>query len=289
MWFIYALSFAVLSSISVVIAKKVMISMDQYSYLFVGNFFGFFAQLAILLIFFQIPKIDLVFIYSVLASSAIGSLGGVLAYKAIRESEISLVGPIASFNPVFTALISFFTLKEAISFKEISGIIIIVIGTYLLEISKTKKGLFAPIKGLITHKGVQLSFIAYFLWAVTPTFDKTALFHTQPQTPSFVGLVGVFFSAILYGLLTLKFSKNKLEKIKNNSGLLLLVGILGAVGAVVALTAFGLQKLGLVTAIFKLNVIFSVILGAVLFKEKNIKDRLLGSLVMLAGVILLVT
>lgn len=53
--------------------------------------------------------------------------------------------------------------------------------------------------------------------------------------------------------------------------------------------AFSLTKLGYATAIFTLSMPFTVILGWLFFKEKDIKARFLGSVVMLIGVILLVT
>ena len=65
-------------------------------------------------------------------------------------------------------------------------------------------------------------------------------------------------------------------------------GFLGGVGMTSAFNAFNLGKLGLVTAVFKLSVIFTIVWGAIFFQEKNIRNRLLGSMVMLVGVILLV-
>lgn len=289
MWFFFALTFAIASSFSTIIAKHVMREMDEYAYLLFTGIVTMPFLLAIILYFYQIPRVDSTFFLSLAAATAIGVVGAILAYRAIKISEISLVSPISAFNPVFTAIISFFALGEKIGPKGALGILLIVTGAYLLQVSKTKKGIFAPLVALATHKGVQLSFVAYFIWAVTPTFEKTAIFHTNPQVPPFASLVGMAMSTIIYGFLALKYSSKPIDLAKKYFRFFLLVGLLGGIGMAAAFTAFSLANLGFVTAIFKLSIIFTVILGWLFFKEKDIKDRLLGSLVMLAGVVLLVT
>ena len=287
MWFFFALTFALVTSFTVIIAKRIMKDMDEYSYLWLGAIFSIPFFLAIILFFYQIPKVDGTFFLAIGLSTVLGASGGILAYRAIRISEVSLVIPMAAFNPLFTTIISFFVLAEKLSLKEILGIIIVVIGAYLLQVSKAKEGFFAPIKALATHKGVQLSLVAYFLWAITPVFEKTAIFHTSPRVPPFASMVGTLLSIIFYGFFVAKFSKKTVHFAKKYLRLFLLLGLLGGVGQTAGFTAFSLTNLGSVTAVFKLSTIFTVILGWLFFKEKNIKDRLLGSVVMLFGVFLL--
>ncbi|MFC1626004.1 EamA family transporter [Patescibacteria group bacterium] len=241
-----------------------------------------------ILTFYQIPKIDSIFILSLLVSSSLSVVAALLAYKAIKESDISLVNPISAFNPVFTSLVSFFTLKEVIGVKGALGILFIVVGAYLLQISKFKKGVLEPFKALIVHKGVQMSFLAYFIWSITPIFEKTAILHTTPGVPPFASLIGGLIAIPVYLILVRKEIKSIPFQIKVNFKTLLLIGAVGAVGQTCAYMAFSLTNLGFATAIFKLSMVFTVILGWIFFKEKDIKQRLLGSLVMLIGVTLLI-
>ena len=157
------------------------------------------------------------------------------------------------------------------------------------KLSKSKKGIFGPIKALAKHRGVQLSLLAYLLWAISPTFEKTAIFHTVPQVPPFAPLVGMIGAIVIYTPLVAKLSKKPVVILKRYLKLFVLSGFIGGIGMAAAFIAFSLANLGFVTAVFKLSMIFTVILGWLFFKEKDIKDRLLGSAVMLAGVILLVT
>lgn len=288
MWFPFALTFAVTSSLGVIIAKRVMKEVDEYLYLWLVNIFTLPFLFAIILYFFQIPKIDSIFLSSMGAAVVIGSAGAIFAYRGIRISDVSLVNPISSFNPVFTAIISFLFLGEKLDAQGAAGILLVVIGAYLLNLSKSKKGVFEPFIALAKHKGVQLSFLAYFLWAITPTFEKNAIFHTTPQVPPFASFVGMVGSIIVFTPFVLRFSQKSPQLIKKNFGFFILAGALGGIGLASAFIAFSLTNLGFATSIFKLSMVFTVILGWLFFKE-NIKDRLIGSLVMLIGVYLLAT
>jgi len=289
MWFVYALVFAVTSSFSVLVAKKIMRNVDQYTCLLFSSIFTFPFLLTLSLLFYKVPKIDGPFWFSVVVGTAISVSASILAYKAIRESEISLVNPISAFNPVFTAIISFFTLGERIDLRDMGGILLVVTGAYFLQLSKSKRNVLAPFKALLTHNGVRLSFVAYFLWAITPTFEKTAIFHTFPQNPPFAALAGQVMAIAIFAPLVLRLSKKPLEGVRASWKMFLVIGLLGGVGVTSAFIAYSLSPLGVVTAVFKLSMIIVPILGWLFFKEKDIKERILGSLIMLLGVILLVT
>ena len=289
MWFLYALLFAAITAITIFLAKKIMQETGEYLYLFISNLFALPFLFILILTFYQIPKVDNTFWINTLIAMLLGVIGGILAYKAIRIEDISLVSPIAAFNPVFTALIALIFLNETIIPRGWLGIALICAGAYLLEISKSKEGIFKPLSALFTNRGVQLSFIAYFLWAITPIFQKTAIFHTYPQVPPYTSFIGMIGSVVLLSAIC----KNSLSKAvkftKKYLALFLLLGILGGIGQAAAMLAFASANLGFATAVFKLSIIFIVIVGWIFLKEKNIKDRLIGSSVMLGGVLLLVT
>lgn len=291
MWFFFALAFALISSVGVIIAKKVMQSTDEFFFLFASGIFALPFLIFIILVFYQVPQVDVVFVRSVVISSILGVSGGILAYKAIKIADISLVAPLAAFNPVFTAVLSLIFLGESLEVKGWFGIFLVVLGAYMLQLSKTRKGIFGPLKAMSSNKAVQFSIAAYLIWSISPIFEKTAILHTFPLTPPFIGLASMAITIPTYAILVSKFSKRKniLEGIKKNFTLLLLTGVLGGAGIVAAYTAFSLTNVGFATAVFKTSVLFTVVLGWIFFKEKDIKSRLLGSLVMLAGVFLLVS
>ncbi|MFC1625146.1 EamA family transporter [Patescibacteria group bacterium] len=288
MWFFYAISYALIVSVYLLIYKKILSESDEYLVLLSSAIFTMPVILIIVIFFYGFPQFDSTFIYSSIVSICMGSLAAILAYRALKISDISLVKPISAFNPVFTALISYFALKEIIKPIGWLGIFLVVFGAYILNLKSLKKNLIAPFRTFIKNKGVRLSLIAYFLWSITPIFEKISIKHTFPLTPPFVALVGYFGTSLIYFPLVIKKSKNPIKIVIKNLKLFIIGGILAGIAQSFAYITFSLTSLGIATAVFKTSIIFTVLIGSVFFKEKNIIQRFIGSLVMLAGVVLLV-
>jgi len=288
MWFLFAFSFALITSVNLMIAKKLMQDMNEYLLLWLSGILTLPFLFFIVVFFYQIPKLDMTFWANILVIIILNSFAAVFAYKAIKISDVSLVSPISAFNPVFTAIISYIFLQELLSSKGVIGITLVCVGAYILQLSKKSKGLLEPLRALLRHKGVQLSMAAYFIWAITPVFQKTAIFHTTPSVPPFASMMGLVGTTLIFTSPAIKFSENWLPLARRHIKLLILLGLLGGVGQTVAFIAFSLTNLGFATAVFKLSIIFSVLFGWIFLKEQNIKERILGSMVMLLGVILLV-
>jgi drug/metabolite transporter (DMT)-like permease len=222
-------------------------------------------------------------------AGVLDALAFIASTIAIKRSSISLLAPISSFNPVFTTLFAIVGLGEIPTFTRLLGIIIVVIGAYLLNIQDLKEGILMPFKKLFADKSVQLFLFANVIWGLTPIFQKQALLSTMPHAPLFVSLIGFFVMTISI----LPFVYNQLPKISGfivqnyNVMWFVLIALGGVTSTAAAFTVFSLTNVGYATAVFKLSVLFTVLGGAFFFKEKNIKQRLFASVVMLLGTMLL--
>lgn len=246
--------------------------------------------LFIFVMYFGFPKILPNFYLTIFIAGVLDIIAFVLEFKSIKLSNISLLAPMASFNPVFTALIAMVFLGEGLSPLKFSGILIIVLGSYLLHVKDIKSGLLVPFKNLFADKGVKLFLVANLLWSITPIFQKQAIFQTSPKMPVLAAFfdqsVIVFFTTFW---VIFQLRKRKLSfPIKDHLPLFLIIAVFGAIGGWVGLTAFSLTNVAYVTAVFKLSTLFTIIFGAIFFKEGRIGERLLGASVMILGTILLV-
>ena len=289
MWFWLALTFAFLVSIISLISKIILRKADEYVVAWVSAWIGLPVLLLIILKFFQIPQVDSVFWLATLCSSSLNVIAGIFLYRAMKLTDLSLIAPISAFNPVFTTLVSFFTLGETPSLRGALGVGIIVLGAYLLQFKALREGFLAPFKRLFSHKGVVLFLISNLIWAITPTFEKTAIFHTKPEVPSFVSLIGGIFLSLGFLPIMLKKSKAPLVQFRAHLKLFVIIGALGGIASFAGFTAFSLTNLGYATAIFKLSMVFTTVWGYLFLKEPGIKERFLGAAVMFGGVILLVS
>lgn len=62
--------------------------------------------------------------------------GAVLMMIAFRFGDLSVLHPLLSFGYIFAVLIGSYFLKEQIGFKEIIGIIMIVLGAVLISVER---------------------------------------------------------------------------------------------------------------------------------------------------------
>ena len=285
MWFTYSLFFAIWTSIAMLIAKKLIKDISPVLF-FLLSFLFTLPFMGILLLISGIPKFTTDFFIILFVAGIFDTIAAILYYKALSISEISLLAPISSFNPIFVLIFASFLLHENPTFLKLLGIVIIVLGSYLLNISSIRSGILKPFTKLFSDKGVQLFFITNLIWGITPVLQKRAIFETSPVSPISVPLMeGIFIIIFLIPILP-RIKKTK-KYLKVNLKLLVLFAGMSALGQFAAQNAFSLNNVAYSVAIFKLSALFSVILGAVFLKEHNIKERFLGAAVMVLGTILI--
>lgn len=287
-WFFLSLYFALASSINTAIVKKLLGPIHPLVLLLVINLFTL--PFVFVIVYFSggIPKISTLFYPLITASAILDVIAFTASFWAMRISPISLISPISSFNPVFVTLISMITLGEIPSERKFLGILIIVLGVYLLNVGDIKTGFLSPLKNLLKNRGVQLFFLANFIWGITPTFQKKAIFQTDPIMPVFPSFFGIVLLILFIFPFAIGKTKNYKLAIKQNIIWFLAIGLLASLAQLAAYTAFLQTNVGYATAIFKTSTLFTILFGWWFFKEKRIKERLLGASVMILGTILLV-
>jgi len=102
----------------------------------------------------------------------------------------------------------------------------------------------------------------------------------------FTTLVYIIVSAVMMPFLLVN-SKNKIKDLKSNFRLLLFLGIMSGLMNLTASFAMLYAIVPYVISLKRTGLIFSVFIGYFFFNEKEIKKSLIGTLIMLAGGILI--
>jgi uncharacterized membrane protein len=136
----------------------------------------------------------------------------ILYVKAIKLSPLSLTIPFLAVSPVFIILIAFILLGEFPDRSGLLGILLIVIGAYLLNIKTTKEDL------------------------------------SRPKT-------------------------------------FLAIGIFTAIMVLTHFKTISMTDVAYMISVKRVSLVFSVLYGRVLFGEENIRERLTGSMLMIAGMV----
>src|SRR5581483_3500790 len=250
MWLVLSLSTAVLTTTYFQLNKQLTKSISIMTFLFVSNLCTLLCMFVILMIMGGFPHVTPKF-YLLMFSSSLLDLVSFIAYTyALKHYPISLLAPMSAFIAVIATIVSAFTLHEIPTPLKLLGILIIVLGAYLLNIADAKIGLLTPLKKLFTNHGVQLYSVMVILYGIAPSLQKPAIFETHPVTPLFASFIGVLFVTIYFGLYSIPRIGKETRAVKKKSGIFLLYGFLYALGQLLSYMAFATAHVGYVTAVF---------------------------------------
>lgn len=282
MWFIVSLFSSIADSLKYILGKKGTSKTDPFIVGWSQWFFGFFIFLPVLIN--NPPKIiPTDFWIIVVLNSFINAAATVLFWQGLKISDLSLAIPLVNFIPIFVLLISPFMSGELPTLLGIVGVIIVTIGTYFVNLDQKVNYFWQPIQSVFYQKGQRLVLIVTLIWSISSILDKKAVMLTSP-----LFYLSSFYLLTMLMLLPILIIRHK-KNIKR-SVLLPLAGM-GIIGGLAHLTQYYAVTLTLVSyvvAVKSSSVLFTIILGYFLFKEKNIKQRMAGSIVMLIGVLIII-
>jgi drug/metabolite transporter (DMT)-like permease len=127
--------------------------------------------------------------------------------------------------------------------------------------------------------------IVAFLFSITANLGKILVLKSSPLFFSSIYLPSLAIPFLFIALFT---SGEKINQLKSNFNGLFFIGLFFALMTVFHMLAVQLVIVPYMISIKRTSSIFSVLYGHFLFKEKNIKERLLGALIMLIGAVLII-
>ncbi|MBC8509932.1 MAG: EamA family transporter [Chloroflexi bacterium] len=283
-WAIFAILGALFDTTHYALVKRLLKGVNQYI-LGSGAFLSSFAVLFLVALVRGFPEIGIGFYYSVLASVMLNLMAAILYYRALEITDLSLSIPMVSFTPIFLFFTSFILLRELPTLLGASGMILIVIGSYILNSNRDHKHLLDPFREIFRNRGTFYMLIVAFLFSLSSNFDKLVVKNSDP----------IFGSSVVYLLIGLSFLiissvKARIVKAiyKRNFHKFLVVGIAHALTGIATNIAFTMQIVPYVISLKRLSILFSVLLGTLVFKERSVLGRIAGASVMLAGVIFII-
>lgn len=279
-WLILGILTAFFEAVKDVFSKQNLKQSDEYV---VAWSLAFFSVIFLIpwVISTGIPALNTQFAIALLIGGSINAVTAVLYIKAIKVSDLSLTVPLVALTPLFMLITSPLIVGEYPKLFDYIGILLIVTGSYLLNIKEKSQGYLAPFKALVKEPGPKLMLIVAFLWSITSNFDKIGVKNSSP-----IFWLFSLFSTMTVLLLPVLLHKtpNPSRKILKQLPMLAAMGFFNAVGVLCQMQALTLTLVVQVIAIKRTSVLMGVLFGHFIFKEKDIKQRLLGAAIMVFGV-----
>jgi drug/metabolite transporter (DMT)-like permease len=213
----------------------------------------------------------------------------VLIVKALGHSDLSLLGPINSYKPIFGMILGIFMLNEIPSWMGLFGVSLILFGTYFVADKSGLNKKRNASKYLIYDKGVQFRIAALFLSGIEAVFLKKALLFSTPFISMGLWCITGFIVSGIASVILLK--KNLIKdfyELPANKKTFFFLFITTGLMQFTTLLIFEKMQVSYALALFQTSALISVLLGYKYFNEKNIKNRIVGSLLMLTGSIIII-
>ncbi len=283
-WFIYAFVCAISLATADALSKKVLDdNTDPYIVAWVRT--GYATPfIAVIIPFIDIPTLDGVFYIAMFLSIPLDIIALLLYMKAIKVSPLSLTLPFLSLTPVFLIGTSYVILGEKPDKSGFIGIILVVIGSYLLNVHTISRGVFEPFKAIAKEQGSVLMIVVAFVFSIGVCFGKIAVQHSNP---AFFSVIYIFLLSLFLFIVVSFKSKHFLSKSISRPVPFVFIGMLIAIMIITHLKAISLIEVSYMVSVKRLSILFGVIYGVMLFKETNIKERFLGAAVMVSGIIMI--
>ena len=209
-----------------------------------------------------------------------------LYIRAITTAPLSHTLPYLALSPVFTALSSWLLLDEAVSLYGLFGIVLISLGAYLLNTdpAEWRRDRLAPLRFIATETGPRLMLGVAMIFSITSTLGKGAVQY-MPGIE-----FGPFYAAVLAGatlcVVLARHGRAFTIVHRRPIGTALVSGAM-AIMFVAHFIAVELVEVAYMIAVKRCSLLFGLIYGAVLFRERMLGQNMFAGGIMLVGVGLL--
>jgi len=221
----------------------------------------------------------------ILAKSVIVGTSWVLSYFGLKHLPITIASPLRATAPLFTVLAAVTLFGERPSTSQSIGIALILCSYFIYSLSSRKSSSEKP-------PVIWILFMIFsaITGAISAGFDKYLL-QSRTLPPMFVLSWFLFYLAIIYGIISMIFWFPKRKKLTPFS-LRPSIGLIGSLLVIADITYMNalsdpIAKLALVSAIRRSNVLISFIGGMVLFREGDLRRKIVPFVGIIAGLILI--
>ena len=274
-WMLLTIVFAIIMGIYYIFEKEAM-KKDSYIEVLVSSM-----TLSFIIILLDLPKainikpidMGLIALKSIILFSSY-----LLSFKSMSHISVSKYGVISMSRILFTTILGVAVLHEVITLNEFIGMIIIVFGLLLVNANRNKEK-------KKSKKYVWYLLVACVLMSIAGLLDKIICSNVEVATFQFWILLYLFIISWIYVLCR----KIKIDfKSVSKNYWIYLYSIFYVIGDKIIFTANSIEgsQISIIALLKQVSVIITVLVGGKIFKEHHLEKKLLCSLIIIMGIII---
>lgn len=209
--------------------------------------------------------------------------GWMFLVMSLSKTDLSVFGPLNAYKVIFSMLLAFLFLGEVPSAQGFFGVLVIIGGSFLL-MPPSSDTTGSRIGQLLLDRGVQARFLSILLFSIGTVFLKGSLEHSTPlETLIFWSLFGLPLILAANAYLNQEPLMESLKQSRTHLSLISATGVSVFVMQYLTLVLMSHMLVAYALALFQLGMLLQVFLGHRIFNEPHLFRRLMASLVMVLG------
>jgi len=259
-------------------------SLNKYVFSWWMKLFEFLLYMPIGLYLLTSAVIPTVGWYVATLSGLVHAVYWFLLSSSYAHGDLSAVYPLGRSAPIIVAILAVLFCGENLTFVGIVGVLTVMAGIYLMSVDSLElEKLLHPLAskrnlGVIYALLTAMSVTAYTI------IDKTGSGYFHPLLYVWVEK---WISIIPFTLVVLTYNRASIrEEWMKNRLPIVMAGFLSPLSYAMTVYMMRLVQVSYVVSVRQVSVVFGVILGGKLLKERNMKTRLLSSILIFIGLFL---
>jgi len=286
-WLLFAILTAVFTSLAAITGKKILFKLHAMEFSATVAFLNLIISIPLFFVI-DYSKITLVPVIIIFFVAVLAAIAFLHVAKALRHMELSDASPLIGLAPAIAAFLAFIFLGESLSLLQVTGLIVIVIGSYVLE-TRHHKGLLEPFRVIKKSKYIHYIFLALFMYAITSNLDRYVISRFDFQPAAYIAIAHLFL-AIIFVIMMMRYHdgfKGVKHGLRVGGWWILLAALFTTSYRYFQMTALQVAYVGLVLGIKRLSILLTTVFGGELFHEHNLFKKTIAALIIIGGTILI--
>lgn len=282
-WYIFAFISAFFSAAAAIYEKRTLFREEALEFSTILAIFNLFLALPFLF-YADFERVTLMTLGVLYFKTILGTISFLCVMYGIKNLELSGALPLLVLTPGLVAFFAFILLGEALSVYAVFGMILLLIGTYILQVREAKN-VFEPFVIFWKSKGHNYILAALLLFTTTSILDKLILGKFNVPPNAFMGFQHLFLGInflIVYFVIRRK-TKFVVNAFKRSWKMILIVAMFSIIYRFNQIVAVKLGPVALVLSIKRTSVFFATVIGGKLFREHNLLQKAIATLIMIIG------
>jgi drug/metabolite transporter (DMT)-like permease len=229
-----------------------------------------------------VPPIAAYLVYLAIVVALIAA-AQLLLMGALKASPMSLCIPFMAFTPVFLIGTGYVVLGELPSTVKLLGVGLIVIGSLVMHRKLFAAGWIAPLKAVLREKGSRYVLLVAFILSITNPVEKQLILMSDTLTPAFAYCLGL---CLFFGVLAWIRRADVGVVMRKTARWAIIAGVLDAAALLIQYVTVTYLAVVITISIKRAGIVLAILAGWLIFKERDIRDRLIAALVMVGGILI---